>query len=328
MSKAIFATAGAGTWTVPDGVTEVTVECLGAGGNGAAGPGGMLVGGTGGAGGQYSIRTGMAVTPGAVLSWQVGVHGGAGAAVGGTPLSPLPCDTWFSATLDIFAAGGGDGGYGGFSTGGSYDASGHPWTSNNGAGTFASPDDTGSSAGGGAGGPGGPGGSGGIPHPFPGSGGGGGGGANGGANGAEANFGIGGAGGNNRLGTGGGTGGTDPTENGGDGTAGGGGGGGRGLNSTTHGNGGNGSQDDKWSDGSGTYGPGSGGGGAGYAGDPGAIANTGGNAGGRGGGGGGCQLGGTPGLGTDGLIVISYRGSGSVDGRGRLYVRYVRKEAA
>lgn len=299
---------GSGTFTVPLGVTSLLIEAIGAGGAAAAGPGGQRVGGMGGGGGQYSTRT-LAVTPGQIISWQVGQTGTANDLVGGQPLSPKPCDTWFGAPTTLFAQGGGDGNHGGFSEGGTFSPVGWPWTSFSGGGCFAAADDNGSSGGGAAGGPNGKGGEGGSPHPFPGSGGGGGGGANGGVDGDEAFFGDGGAGGANRFGLGGGAGGLDPTESGGPGANGGGGGGGRGLNSTTFGNGGDGSQDAVW----GVDGPGGGGGGSGYSGggagggfggDTGVT--SGGDATGWGGAGGGCQTGGTPGASKDGIIVLTY----------------------
>lgn len=56
-------TTGAGTWTVPCGVTSITVEAWGAGGSGGGTTDNNSRGGGGGAGGTYVSST-IAVTPG------------------------------------------------------------------------------------------------------------------------------------------------------------------------------------------------------------------------------------------------------------------------
>ena len=78
-----FSTAGVTSWTVPAGVTSVTVECWGGGGSGGAGING---GGTtassnagGGGGGAYAIKA-VSVTPGSIISLTVGAGGAAGTA--------------------------------------------------------------------------------------------------------------------------------------------------------------------------------------------------------------------------------------------------------
>jgi len=66
-----FTTTGETTWTVPAGVTSITIQCWGAGGNGACTEASGGVGG-GGGGGGYATRT-MDVTAGQVLKITVGV---------------------------------------------------------------------------------------------------------------------------------------------------------------------------------------------------------------------------------------------------------------
>ena len=66
-----------GTWTVPPGVTSVTIEVAGGGGSGGAAINGIFgtaAGGTGGAGGR-ATRTSLAVTPGEIFRFQVGAGG-------------------------------------------------------------------------------------------------------------------------------------------------------------------------------------------------------------------------------------------------------------
>ena len=60
----VISTIGQSTWTVPSGITEITVECIGAGANGSVGIG--IYVGVGGGGGGYS-KTTLQVTPGQVL---------------------------------------------------------------------------------------------------------------------------------------------------------------------------------------------------------------------------------------------------------------------
>ena len=69
-----FSTPGPLSFEVPLGVTSITVEVWGAGGNGAAGAFGT--GGKGGGGGGYARRTYTDVTPCSVYSGTVGAGGG------------------------------------------------------------------------------------------------------------------------------------------------------------------------------------------------------------------------------------------------------------
>jgi hypothetical protein len=71
-----------GSFTVPAGVTSLTVECWGAGGGAAGGSlaGGSNSGGYGGGGGAYSKVNALPVTPGAVLPYVVATGGAGGTA--------------------------------------------------------------------------------------------------------------------------------------------------------------------------------------------------------------------------------------------------------
>jgi hypothetical protein len=68
-----FSTAGSSTWTAPNGVTSIKVECWGGGGGGATMTSNN--GGGGGGGGAYARRNAMAVTPGVIYSYTVGAAG-------------------------------------------------------------------------------------------------------------------------------------------------------------------------------------------------------------------------------------------------------------
>jgi hypothetical protein len=93
--KITYSTPGPGTFTVPTGVTEITVEVWGGGGRGAGMPaaGG---GGAGGGGGAYSRET-IVVTPGTTYNFFVGA-GSSTAAPGG--------DSWFINATTLMAKGG------------------------------------------------------------------------------------------------------------------------------------------------------------------------------------------------------------------------------
>ncbi len=98
-----FKTPGAGTWTVPAGVTEVVVEAWGGGGCGASSP---SAGGKAGGGGGAYARSKLAVAPGDVISYEVGA-GSATTDPGG--------DSWFLDAVSVLAKGGvsGAGNFGG-----------------------------------------------------------------------------------------------------------------------------------------------------------------------------------------------------------------------
>lgn len=88
-------TTGAGSFTVPAGVTSIYVECWGGGGAGGSRTNSGRSGG--GAGGAYAAST-LTVTPGATISYSVGNGGVAGA--------PDGADTWFSSSSTVLAKGG------------------------------------------------------------------------------------------------------------------------------------------------------------------------------------------------------------------------------
>src|SRR5690606_23440185 len=86
------------TWTVPDCVYEITVEAWGAGGGGGrATSNGRTTGG--GGGGAYASSV-IAVTPGQVINYQIGVggNGANGTKNGG--------NTWFATNGTLRAQGG------------------------------------------------------------------------------------------------------------------------------------------------------------------------------------------------------------------------------
>lgn len=91
-SPEVITTTGAGSWTVPAGVTSVTVEAWGGGG---AGPFGAA-----GGGGAYSAGV-VTVTPGQVLNYFVApaqTYPGSGAKTVGH-------DSWFGSTTTVLAKG-------------------------------------------------------------------------------------------------------------------------------------------------------------------------------------------------------------------------------
>jgi hypothetical protein len=182
-----FTTPGIYTWTVPDGLTSISIVATG----GGAGGGGMSAANVGQAGGAGAVITGtLSVTPGQVLSLVVGGGGGAGAN------GPVNGNGFF------FGAGGGGGGSSNVDAGSDQQiiAGG-----GGGAGSYEG------GAGGDAGGTGGAGGNGGNAPLFGGTGGGGGSGGIGGvagsgsgasgASGSNGNGGAGGAGGSNNNNT-------------------------------------------------------------------------------------------------------------------------------
>jgi len=90
-SPVLLTTPGTGTWTVPAGVTNITVEVWGAGGAGGGGAsGGDREGG--GGGGAYAKKTFPGLTPGSNISYYV-----APTAAGTTGNGPAGNATWFLA---------------------------------------------------------------------------------------------------------------------------------------------------------------------------------------------------------------------------------------
>ena len=306
----IYLLAGTTSWTVPTDWTPVnTIECIGAGGGGAA------IGSAAG-GGEYRIITNQA------LSGTLQVSIGAGGAPGDTvaqeqaPGSPGG-NTWFNGTSlssATLSAGGGQGGTISASPGGAGGTGGIGGTGYPG-GQGGTTNSSGPGGGGGAGGPNGAGAIGGAGGVGGNAGGGGGGGNGGGSVGSAASTTTGGSGGNNSLGSGGGLHGVP-------GAAGADGGGGGGCDYTTPngigGAGGNGIEFDASH--------GSGGGGGGGASMPGLSSyySQGGAGGNYGGGGGGSSNGfatSQGGQGANGLIRITYSSgasSASLSGNGTL----------
>lgn len=85
-------------WTVPNGVTHITVECWGGGG---AGSNSTSAGNSrgGGGGGAYAKKNVIAVTPGQVITYQIGTGGNGGSGTDGS-------DTWFLNDTVVLAKGG------------------------------------------------------------------------------------------------------------------------------------------------------------------------------------------------------------------------------
>ena len=100
MGEQTYSVAGTYTFSVPPGVTIVTVECWGGGGAG----GGNTTdrdGGGGGGGGGYSKSTFTGLTPGATYTVNVGAGGN-----GGTGNGADGGDTWVGSNTTIRAKGG------------------------------------------------------------------------------------------------------------------------------------------------------------------------------------------------------------------------------
>lgn len=96
--QSVTLTSGS-SWTVPAGVSQLTVECWGAGGGGGySSSSGRACGG--GGGGAYSKKNVITVTPGQVISYAIGQggSGGPGTFNGG--------DTWFLNSSTVLAKGG------------------------------------------------------------------------------------------------------------------------------------------------------------------------------------------------------------------------------
>jgi hypothetical protein len=94
-NEALFTTVGTGqTWTVPAGVTSVSVVCRGGGANGVRSD----TAANGGGGGGLRYYNNLTVTPGASIEFAVGANGGSGA------------NTWFNGTTignaSVWAQGG------------------------------------------------------------------------------------------------------------------------------------------------------------------------------------------------------------------------------
>jgi hypothetical protein len=107
-------TPGSGTFTVPDGVTELTISVYGAGG-GSGGSNNTAAGGGGGGGGGYSTDT-YVVSPAQEITYIVGTGGVAGSS---TTTGGKGFDTYVIGVSSMIAYGGlGGAAYSGGSGGG------------------------------------------------------------------------------------------------------------------------------------------------------------------------------------------------------------------
>lgn len=99
---------GAGTFTAPAGVTTLDVKAWAGGGGGGWGGngGGLTYGGTGAGGGEFAEETSLAVTPGNVYNYNVGV-GGTGGTLGNGGFSTAGGNTTFTGDSVTVTANGG-----------------------------------------------------------------------------------------------------------------------------------------------------------------------------------------------------------------------------
>ena len=107
-----YTAAGSYTWTCPNGVHSLQIECWGGGGaGGGASKTSGGAGGGGGGGGAYAKATSVTVTPGTGYSVVVG-GGGAHTLSAVTGTAAPGTNSWFgtSAATNCLAAGGGGGG--------------------------------------------------------------------------------------------------------------------------------------------------------------------------------------------------------------------------
>ena len=94
------------SWTVPDGVTSISVVCIGGGGGGSGS--GTFTNPSSGAGGGLSYRNNFTVTPGETLNYTVG-GGGAGSTVRGSAATLWRGSVFSSGSVLICGAYGGTG---------------------------------------------------------------------------------------------------------------------------------------------------------------------------------------------------------------------------
>jgi parallel beta-helix repeat protein len=106
-----------GNWTVPAGVTSVTIECWGGGGGGATVASGTS-GGGGGGGGAYTKINAYAVTPGASIPYTIGAGGTAGNSGGTTTFNTTTPACVAAGGAGASGASGGNGGAAGTFAGG------------------------------------------------------------------------------------------------------------------------------------------------------------------------------------------------------------------
>jgi hypothetical protein len=97
-------TSGTATWTVPCGVTSITVEVWGAGGAGGGSSSNNVKGGGGGAGGSYVSSTFTGLIAGQVFNLKVGNTTSGANSAGATGEA-----SWFNTTGTLYAQGGAGG---------------------------------------------------------------------------------------------------------------------------------------------------------------------------------------------------------------------------
>ncbi|MEK7568906.1 MAG: thrombospondin type-1 domain-containing protein [Patescibacteria group bacterium] len=108
----LASTGGVTSFTVPNGITQVTVTVVGGGGGGGGGDGSAYGGGAGGGGaGGYISQVYAGLTTGAIIPVKVG-FGGAGGFGGGNNMAGLDGGVGGSSGFGSFAAYGGGGGGG------------------------------------------------------------------------------------------------------------------------------------------------------------------------------------------------------------------------
>ena len=117
ISGSVTLGAGAGTWTVPEGVRRIRYILVGRGGDG--GSGNYYVPGGGGGGGYFTTGY-MDVSPGQGLPWVVPTGGGQGTSLNGVVAQSgrSPRNGMFSRGNNAHYGEGGDGGSGGAAYGG------------------------------------------------------------------------------------------------------------------------------------------------------------------------------------------------------------------
>lgn len=142
-------TPGAGTWTVPCGVTSITVQVWGGGGGGYGDNNNDDIVGYGGGGGGFTTAI-IPVSPGQIFNYNVGSGG-----IGGSPNGGTGGNSFFSTLTANGGAGGTGGiaGQGGTASGGTMNTSGN--NGNAGSNPTGGAGGNGGGPGGGAGGTGG-----------------------------------------------------------------------------------------------------------------------------------------------------------------------------
>lgn len=105
MSQQIITATGAGTWTIPAGVTTITIEMWGGGGGGSAASYNYNAGG----GAAYVIQTNLTVTPGDTISYNVAVGGNGGTSAGGAGTGGAGYKTGGNGSVSTGGGGGGGG---------------------------------------------------------------------------------------------------------------------------------------------------------------------------------------------------------------------------